>query len=107
MRELVRRLTPAVEAPLVIDSTEADVIEVALESYPGRPIVNSVHLGEEDRLRKVMPLVRDTAPRWSPCALTRWGWPRPPRESSRWLARSIGLRLRSTVWLPRISSSIP
>src|SRR5581483_8676313 len=59
MRELVRRLTPAVEAPLVIDSTEADVIEVALESYPGRPIVNSVHLGEEDRLRKVMPLVRD------------------------------------------------
>jgi 5-methyltetrahydrofolate--homocysteine methyltransferase len=59
MRELVRRLSAAVEVPLVIDSTEADVIQVALEHYPGRPIVNSVHLGEADRLRKVLPLVRD------------------------------------------------
>jgi 5-methyltetrahydrofolate--homocysteine methyltransferase len=59
MRELVRRLSAAVEVPLVIDSTEADVIQVALEHYPGRPIVNSVHLGEADRLHKVLPLVRD------------------------------------------------
>ncbi|MHB8619017.1 MAG: methionine synthase [Chloroflexota bacterium] len=59
MREMVRRLASAVEIPLVIDSTEADVIEAALKSYPGRAIVNSVHLGEEDRMRKVMPLVRD------------------------------------------------
>ncbi|MFI5265759.1 MAG: methionine synthase [Chloroflexota bacterium] len=59
MRELVRRLSAAVEVPLVIDSTEADVIQVALEHYPGRPIVNSIHLGEADRLHKVLPLVRD------------------------------------------------
>jgi 5-methyltetrahydrofolate--homocysteine methyltransferase len=59
MRELVRRLGAAVEVPLVIDSTEPDVIQVALEHYPGRPIVNSVHLGEADRLHKVLPLVRD------------------------------------------------
>jgi 5-methyltetrahydrofolate--homocysteine methyltransferase len=59
MRELVRRLSAAVEVPLVIDSTEPDVIQTALENYPGRPVVNSVHLGEADRLHKVLPLVRD------------------------------------------------
>jgi 5-methyltetrahydrofolate--homocysteine methyltransferase len=59
MRELVRRLSAAVEIPLIIDSTEPDVIQVALENYPGRPIVNSVHLGEAERLHKVLPLVRD------------------------------------------------
>jgi 5-methyltetrahydrofolate--homocysteine methyltransferase len=59
MRDLVRRLSAAVEVPLVIDSTEPDVIQVALEHYPGRPIVNSIHLGEADRLHKVLPLVRD------------------------------------------------
>ncbi|HEX6511672.1 MAG TPA: dihydropteroate synthase, partial [Chloroflexota bacterium] len=59
MRELTRRLAAAVEVPLVIDSTEPEVVQVALEHYPGRPIVNSVHLGEADRLHKVLPLVRD------------------------------------------------
>ncbi|MFI5269434.1 MAG: homocysteine S-methyltransferase family protein, partial [Chloroflexota bacterium] len=59
MRELVRRLAAAVEVPLVIDSTEVDVMQIALENYPGRPIVNSIHLGEADRLHKVLPLVRD------------------------------------------------
>jgi 5-methyltetrahydrofolate--homocysteine methyltransferase len=59
MRELVRRLSAAVEVPLVIDSTEPEVVQVALEHYPGRPIVNSIHLGEADRLHKVLPLVRD------------------------------------------------
>ncbi len=44
MRELVRRLAQSVEAPLMIDSTEPRVVQIALENYPGRAIVNSVHL---------------------------------------------------------------
>jgi 5-methyltetrahydrofolate--homocysteine methyltransferase len=44
MREIVRRLAQSIEAPLMIDSTEPKVLEVALQNYPGRAILNSVHL---------------------------------------------------------------
>jgi 5-methyltetrahydrofolate--homocysteine methyltransferase len=44
MREIVRRLAQSVESPLMIDSTEPRVLEIALQNYPGRAIVNSVNL---------------------------------------------------------------
>src|SRR5438270_4153898 len=44
MVEVVKRLRSSVEAPLVIDSTERDVLEAALKAYPGRPILNSFNL---------------------------------------------------------------
>ncbi|HVA34106.1 MAG TPA: methionine synthase, partial [Candidatus Baltobacteraceae bacterium] len=44
MREVVRKLAQSIEAPLMIDSTEPKVLEVALQNYPGRAILNSVHL---------------------------------------------------------------
>ncbi len=44
MRAVVRRLAQSVEAPLMIDSTEVAVLRSALENYPGRAVVNSVHL---------------------------------------------------------------
>jgi 5-methyltetrahydrofolate--homocysteine methyltransferase len=44
MVEVVKHLRSSVEAPLVIDSTERDVLEVALDAYPGRAIINSFNL---------------------------------------------------------------
>ncbi len=44
MRELVKRLSLAVTAPLQIDTTEPDVMSAALAQLPGRAIVNSVNL---------------------------------------------------------------
>jgi 5-methyltetrahydrofolate--homocysteine methyltransferase len=44
MHHVVKRLANAVPVPLVIDSTEVDVIEVALKAYPGRCLINSTHL---------------------------------------------------------------
>ena len=41
MRTVVKTLQMSVDAPLVIDSTDADVIHAALETYPGRGIVNT------------------------------------------------------------------
>ena len=38
---LTKKLAMGVEAPLMIDSTEADAVEAALAHYPGRAIVNS------------------------------------------------------------------
>ncbi|HUY11745.1 MAG TPA: homocysteine S-methyltransferase family protein, partial [Candidatus Dormibacteraeota bacterium] len=58
MREVVRRLAQSVEAPLMIDSTEAAVVRSALENYPGRAIVNSVHLENgRTKIEAILPLV--------------------------------------------------
>ncbi|MDE2005312.1 MAG: methionine synthase [Rhodospirillales bacterium] len=56
MNEVIRRFTAAVNAPLVIDSTETPVIEAALKLHGGKPIINSINFedGEghaADRLR--------------------------------------------------------
>ena len=59
MRTLVRLLAQRVDAPLMVDSTEADVVEAALKVYPGRCIVNSVNLEKGgERVRRILPLVR-------------------------------------------------
>jgi 5-methyltetrahydrofolate--homocysteine methyltransferase len=59
MRTLAKLLSQAVDAPLMIDSTEPDVIEGALKVYPGRCIVNSVNLEKSgERVKRVLPLVR-------------------------------------------------
>jgi 5-methyltetrahydrofolate--homocysteine methyltransferase len=60
VRKLVKKLALNVEAPLVIDSTEPNVIKDALEQYPGRAIVNSINMENgRARIEAVMPLVKD------------------------------------------------
>lgn len=44
MQQVVKKLANAVPVPLVIDSTELDVIETALKTNPGRSLINSTHL---------------------------------------------------------------
>lgn len=60
MQKVVKLLSQSIELPLVIDSTEADVIRAALEVYPGRPIINSINL-ENGRKQcdTVLSLCRD------------------------------------------------
>jgi 5-methyltetrahydrofolate--homocysteine methyltransferase len=57
MKKVVKKLSTAVDLPLMIDSTEADVIEVALTVYPGRGVINSINL-ENGRARvdAVLPI---------------------------------------------------
>ncbi|CAN5214060.1 methionine synthase [soil metagenome] len=58
MRTVVKLLSQGVEAPLSIDSTEAETIRVALEQSPGRAIVNSINLENgRERVDAVLPLV--------------------------------------------------
>ena len=60
MSQVVRRLSQTVEAPLVIDTTEPEVLEVALEAAPGRIIVNAINMENgRQRLDAMLPLVRD------------------------------------------------
>src|ERR671915_1413608 len=58
MRTLVKRLSLEIEAPLVIDSTDPKVIEMALKQTPGRPIINSINLeGDGTRFHSLAPLM--------------------------------------------------
>jgi 5-methyltetrahydrofolate--homocysteine methyltransferase len=60
MRTVVKLLSQGVEAPLCIDSTEANVIQTALEQSPGRAVVNSINLENgRERIDSVLPHVRD------------------------------------------------
>src|SRR5687767_2199220 len=59
MSKVVKLLSMSVETPLVIDSTEANVIEAALEHIPGRGIVNSINMENgRQRIDAVVPLVK-------------------------------------------------
>ncbi len=60
MRELVKRISLSLPAPIQIDSTEPDVMQAALEQIPGRAIVNSVNLeAGRDKLDLVTPLCKE------------------------------------------------
>src|SRR6476619_1402272 len=57
MRQVVKRISLSQPAPIQIDSTEPDVLRIALEQIPGRAIVNSVNLeAGRDKLDVVVPL---------------------------------------------------
>src|SRR5438045_5162932 len=48
-----------VPAPILIDSTEADVVEEALKRVPGKAIINSINLEDgEKRTSKVLPMAK-------------------------------------------------
>jgi 5-methyltetrahydrofolate--homocysteine methyltransferase len=63
MRELAGRFATASTLPIMLDSTEAAVVEAGLEMLGGRCIVNSVNYedgdGPDSRYAKVLPLIRE------------------------------------------------
>ena len=57
MQQVVKKLSMGVDVPLMIDSTEAQVIEAALKLYPGRALINSINLENgRERIDAVVPL---------------------------------------------------
>jgi 5-methyltetrahydrofolate--homocysteine methyltransferase len=57
MEQLVKKLSMAVEIPLIIDTTEADVAEAALALYPGRGVINGNNLENgRDRIDTILPI---------------------------------------------------
>jgi 5-methyltetrahydrofolate--homocysteine methyltransferase len=60
MRKVVKKLASGVEVPLVIDTTEPDVMEVALKTAPGRCMLNSTHLeGGREKADRVFQLAKE------------------------------------------------
>lgn len=59
MRRVVKKLASGVEVPLFIDTTEPEVMEIALQTAPGRCVLNSTHLeGGRERADRVFALAR-------------------------------------------------
>lgn len=59
MKEIISRFNTQVTLPIVIDSTEAPVIEEALQLIGGKAIVNSINMEDgEERIHKVVPLCK-------------------------------------------------
>jgi len=58
MLNLVKRLSLEIDAPLVIDSTDPEIIEATVTQIPGRPIINSINLeGDGSRFEKLAPVM--------------------------------------------------
>jgi 5-methyltetrahydrofolate--homocysteine methyltransferase len=58
MVNLVKRLSLEIDAPLVIDSTDPEVIKSTVTQIPGRPIINSINLeGDGSRFEKLAPIM--------------------------------------------------
>ncbi len=63
MRELASRFATASTLPIMLDSTEPNVLQAGLESLGGRSVINSVNYEDGDgptsRFARIMPLVKE------------------------------------------------
>ena len=57
IKKIIKLVQTLVDVPLCIDSSVPEALEVGLETASGRPLLNSV-TGEEDRLERILPLVK-------------------------------------------------
>ena len=59
MNGVLEKIATRIPAPILIDSTEANVIEEALKRIPGKPVINSINLEDgEKRTTRVLPMAR-------------------------------------------------
>jgi 5-methyltetrahydrofolate--homocysteine methyltransferase len=59
MSAILEKIATRVPAPILVDSTEADVVEEALKRIPGKAIINSINLEDgEKRTSKVLPMAK-------------------------------------------------
>src|SRR6266436_770001 len=57
--QILEKIATRVPAPILVDSTEADVVEEALKRIPGKAIINSINLEDgEKRTSKVLPMAK-------------------------------------------------
>src|SRR6184192_39122 len=57
--QVLQKIATRVPAPVLVDSTEADVIEEGLKRIPGKAIINSINLEDgEKRTSQVLPMAK-------------------------------------------------
>jgi 5-methyltetrahydrofolate--homocysteine methyltransferase len=59
MNTFIQEVVKKVKVPLVIDSTDVEVLETALKYSQGKVIINSINLEDgEERFEKIIPLIK-------------------------------------------------
>lgn len=60
IRKVIKKIAPNIKVPLVIDTTEMDVMEMALQTAPGRCLINSTHFESgREKADKVFGLAKE------------------------------------------------
>ncbi len=57
MRRAITEIAQLTDAPLSIDTSDAETLEAGLRAYPGRALINSVS-AEDERIEKFLPLAK-------------------------------------------------
>ena len=57
MKKAVQEISQITDAPLAIDTSDAEALEAGLRNYPGRALINSVSF-EKERIEKFLPLAK-------------------------------------------------
>jgi 5-methyltetrahydrofolate--homocysteine methyltransferase len=59
MTQVLEKIATRVPAPILVDTTEAPIVEEALKRVPGKAIINSINLEDgEKRTSKVLPMAK-------------------------------------------------
>jgi cobalamin-dependent methionine synthase I len=84
---LVQTVQEAVDLPISLDSPNPEAIEAALRVHRGTPLINSIS-GEQEKLERLLPLVRDYHAKVIALCMDDEGMPRTSEDRVR-----IGTRL--------------
>jgi 5-methyltetrahydrofolate--homocysteine methyltransferase len=93
MKKIVSLAARSLTQPLMLDSTNPDALEAALMRYPGRPIINSVHLEDGG---KTLSRVAGLAKTWG-AALVALTIDEKGMALTRARKVEVALRLRETL----------
>jgi len=79
MAQAVKEISQITDAPLVIDTSDAEALEAGLRTYPGRALINSVSF-EPERIAKFLPLAKKYGAAILVLPLTEKGVPKTAAE---------------------------
>jgi len=82
MKRVLTEVMMNTSLPLCIDSSNVDVIEMALKFYPGRALVNSVSL-EEGKAQRLLPLIKKYGAMFILLPVGREGIPKDNEEKKK------------------------
>ncbi len=82
MLEAIGALSVASDLPLVIDSSDSDVIETALRLYPGRALINSIS-GEREKIQRLLPVAAKYGAMFILLPLTEGNVPKTAEERNK------------------------
>ena len=106
--EIVSRFASASTLPLVIDSTEPEVMQAALELIGGRPVINSVNFedgyAENSRFKRTMPLVKEHGAAVVALTIDEQGQARTKQDKVRIASRLIDTLIQD--WEMRVEDII-